>query len=91
MVYVYYHIYATEGVDLIIDEQISLIEKHFNFPYILNVGISIANENQSTSSIIERFYKYNKPNYRIREVRAWGNEFTTIDLIENDKNNFNWR
>ena len=60
MVYVYYHIYATEGVDSIIDEQISLIEKHFNFPYILNVGISIGNENQSTSSIIDRFYKYNK-------------------------------
>mgnify|MGYP003337164235 CR=1 FL=1 len=88
MVRIYYHIYVIDGVESIIDEQMSLIEKHFNFPYILNVGISIANENQSTSSIIEKFYKFNKPNYRIREVRAWGNEFSTIDLIEKDKDKF---
>jgi hypothetical protein len=88
MIHIYYHIYAITGVDSIIDEQISLIEKNFKFPHILNVGISIANENQSTSSIIERFYKYNKPNYLIREVRSWGNEFTTIDLIEKDKAKF---
>lgn len=88
MVYVYYHIYAIDGVDTIIDEQICLIEKHFNFPYILNVGISIANKDKSISFIIEKFHKYNKQNYHIRDIRAMGNEFTTIDLIENDKNKF---
>ena len=85
MVRIYYHIYATDGVESIIDEQISLIEKHFNFPYILNVGISIANKNESTYSIIEKF---SKTNYHIRDVRANGNEFTTLDLIEIDKDKF---
>ena len=88
MVRIYYHIYAIEGVEEIVNEQLNLIEKYFDFPYILNVGISIANENVSTSDIINKFYKFNKPNYRIREVKAWGNEFTTIDLIEKDKENF---
>jgi hypothetical protein len=88
MVRIYYHIYAIDGVESIINEQISLIEKYFDFPYILNVGISIANENQSTYNIIEKFYKFNKPNYKIREVRAGGNEFTTIELIEKDKETF---
>ncbi len=45
MVHIYYHIYAIEGVEEIIDEQLFLIEKHFDFPYILNVGISIAENN----------------------------------------------
>ena len=88
MVHIYYHIYAVDGVESIVDEQLSLIEKHFDFPYILNVGISIANPNKSTSSIIEKFYKSNKPNHIIREVRAFGNEFTTLDLLENDKETF---
>lgn len=88
MVHIYYHIYAIDGVDTIIDEQLSLIEKHFDFPYILNVGISIANQNVSSKNIIERFYKYNKPNYRIRDIRVMGNEFTTLDLIEEDMHKF---
>ena len=88
MVRIYYHIYAIEGVDEIIDEQLSLIETHFKFPFILNVGISIANENYSTSKIIDRFYTYNKPNYRIRDVRIKGHEFTTLELIEKDKEIF---
>ena len=85
MVRIYYHIYAIDGVEPIIDEQISLIEKNFNFPYILNVGISIANKNESTYSIIEKF---SKTNYHIRDVRTNGNEFTTLDLIEIDKDKF---
>jgi hypothetical protein len=31
MVHIYYHIYAIDGVEEIIDEQLSLIEKHFDF------------------------------------------------------------
>ncbi len=81
MVHIYYHIYAIDGVESIIDEQLSLIEKHFDFPYILNVGISIANENESISNILKKFDK-------IRDVRAKGNEFVTIDLIEKDKEKF---
>jgi hypothetical protein len=82
MVHIYYHIYAIDGVDSIIDEQLDLIKKHFDFPYILNVGISIANENVSTSKILEKI----KPN--LKDIRSNGNEWTTLDLIEKDKENF---
>jgi hypothetical protein len=81
MVYIYYHIYAIEGVEEIIDEQINLIKTHFNFPCILNVGISIANPNHSTSHILTKFEN-------VRDVRAMGNEFTTLELIEKDKEKF---
>ncbi len=82
MVYLYYHIYAIEGVEQIIDEQLSLIEKHFDFPYILNVGISIADENQSTTSILEKI----KTN--LKDIRSKGNEWTTLDLIRNEAEKF---
>jgi len=81
MVYVYYHIYTTEGVEHIIVEQLKLIKKYFDFPYILNVGISIANQNESIENILKKFDK-------VRDVRANGNEFVTLDLIENDKQKF---
>jgi len=81
MVHVYYHIYAIEGVEDIIDEQLSLIKKYFDFPYILNVGISIANQNESIENILKKFDK-------VRDVRAKGHEFVTLDLIENDKQKF---
>jgi hypothetical protein len=81
MVHIYYHIYATDGVESIIDEQLSLIKKHFDFPYILNVGISIANDNSSIDYIINKFDN-------IRDVRSKGNEFVTLELIEKDKQKF---
>jgi hypothetical protein len=81
MVHIYYHIYATDGVESIIDEQLNLIKTHFDFPYILNVGIALANQNQSISHIFDKVKN-------IRDVRASGNEFVTLDLIEKDKNKF---
>jgi hypothetical protein len=81
MVHIYYHIYAINGVESIIDEQLNLIKTHFDFPYILNVGISIAKENESTTNILERFEN-------VRDIRAMGNEFVTLDLIEKDKQKF---
>jgi hypothetical protein len=82
MVHIYYHIYANDGVESIIDEQLNLIRNHFDFPYILNVGISIANENISTIPILDKI----KPN--LRDIRSKGNEFVTLDLIEKDKEKF---
>jgi hypothetical protein len=81
MVHIYYHIYATDGVESIIDEQLNLIKTHFDFPYILNVGIALANQNQPISHIFDKVKN-------IRDVRASGNEFVTLDLIEKDKNKF---
>jgi hypothetical protein len=81
MVHIYYHVYAIEGVESIIDEQLNLIKSNFNFPYVLNVGISIANENQPISHILEKFNK-------VRDIRAKGNEFVTLDLIQKDRDKF---
>ena len=83
MVHVYYHIYAIEGVEPIINEQLSLIEKHFDFPYTLNIGISIADDNKSTSEILNILDKT-----KIRDIRSHGNEFVTLDLLESDKEKF---
>lgn len=83
MVHIYYHIYAVEGAESIIDEQLNLIKKHFDFPYKLNIGISIADENKSISNVIDVLDKT-----LIRDVRAMGHEFTTLDLIEKDKQSF---
>ena len=81
MVHIYYHIYVSEGVEEVIDEQISLIQTHFNFPYILNIGIAIGDANKS---ILYLFKKFNN----IRDVRANANEFVTLDLIEKDVDKF---
>lgn len=85
MVHVYYHIYAIDGVEDIITEQLNLIKKHFDFPYTLNVGISIANEheNKSISKILSLIDKS-----CLKDVRTKGNEFVTLDLIENDRKKF---
>ena len=55
MVHVYYHIYAIDGVESIVEEQISLLKKHFDFPYILNIGISLAEENKSIYHLLTKF------------------------------------
>jgi hypothetical protein len=81
MVHIYYHIYAIDGVESIINEQLDLIKKHFDFPYILNVGISIGKEDYSTTHIIEKFDN-------VRDIRAMGDEWTTLYLIEKDKESF---
>lgn len=81
MVHIYYHIYAIDGVESIIDEQLNLIKKHFDFPYTLNVGISLSEDNKSIYHLFQKFYN-------IRDVRARGNEFVTLDLIEKDKDKF---
>jgi hypothetical protein len=81
MVHIYYHIYAVDGVETIIDEQLNLIKSHFDFPYILNVGISIGQDNKCISDILSTFDN-------VRDVRVRGNEFVTLDLIEKDKDKF---
>lgn len=88
MIHIYYHIYTVDGVESIIDEQIGLIQKHFNFPYKLNIGISIANENTPSKSVLDKIYGYKKPNYKIRDIRCKGSEWVTLDLIQEDRNLF---
>lgn len=81
MVHVYYHIYAIDGVETIISEQLELLKNKFNFEYNLNIGISIADKNTPTTKVLSLLDKT-----KIRDVRANGNEFVTLDLIESDVN-----
>ena len=83
MVHVYYHIYVVDGVESIIDEQLNLLKNHFDFPYKLNVGISLGNENKSISNIVDKL-----KNANVRDIRFKSHEFTTLDLIENDIKSF---
>ena len=52
MVHIYYHIYAIDGVETIIGEQLELLKNKFDFEYNLNIGISIADKNSSTSKVL---------------------------------------
>jgi hypothetical protein len=88
MVHIYYHIYAVEGVESIINEQLSLIEAHFNFPYILNVGISIGKDNMSIDWMLKKLNRYDNPNWKVRDIQSNGHEFVTLDLIEKDIQKF---
>ena len=83
MVHIYYHIYAIEGVDAIVKEQLELIKANFDFPYKLNIGISIANDNTPLINILSLFNISD-----LKDVRARGNEFVTLNLIEKDKEKF---
>ena len=87
MIRIYYHIYAIDGVETIINEQLSLLKKYINKPYSLIVGISISEENKSAHSIIKFIRKYNM-DIIIGDIRMKDNEFVTLNLIENDKEIF---
>ena len=89
MVHVYYHIYAIDGVESIIDEQIQLIQTYFDFPYKMNIGISISSDSISSKPILDKIYGYNNLNYKVRDIRCKGSEFVTLDLIQSDINDYN--
>ena len=80
MIRIYYHIYVIDGVETIINEQLSLLKKCINKSYSLIVGISISEENKSAHSIIKFIREYNM-NIIIGDVRIKDNEFITLNLI----------
>jgi hypothetical protein len=84
MVHIYYHIYVIDGVESIVSEQIELLKSKFNFEYNLNIGISIAGKNISTKKVLSLLDKT-----KIRDVRAEGHEFITLELLESDSSKFN--
>lgn len=81
MVYVYYHIYAIDGVENIIDKQISLLNKHFNFEFEMNIGVALSNANFNLRKIKKSLGKYAK---KIRILKEKSNEFLTLNLILQD-------
>jgi|688.fasta_scaffold324724_2 hypothetical protein len=87
MIRIYYHIYAIEGVESIINEQLKLIKKCINKPYSLTVGVAVSENNNSVDEITKLIYGYN-PKIIIGDTKLIGNEFVTLNLIEKDKSSF---
>ena len=89
MIRVYYHVYAIDGVESIIEEQLSLIETHFNFEHTINIGICLSEENILMGGINQLINKYNKSNQIVVcDIKNECNEFVTLDLIETHKSTF---
>jgi hypothetical protein len=89
MIRIYYHIYAIDGVESIIEEQLSLMETHFNFEHIINIGICLSEENTPIDNIIKLINKHNKSNQIVVcDIKNECNEFVTLDLIETHKSTF---
>ena len=87
MIRIYYHIYVIDGVETIINEQLSLLKKCINKSYSLIVGISISENNNSVDDIIKLINEYDMP-VIIGDIKTKDNEFVTLNLIEKDKLSF---
>ena len=87
MIRIYYHIYVIDGVETIINEQLSLLKKCINKSYSLIVGISISENNNSVDDIIKLINEYDMP-VIIGDIKTKDNEFVTLNLIEKDKEIF---
>ena len=84
MIRIYYHVYLIDGIESIINEQLTLIKKYINQPYSLTIGISISENNNSLDDIIKLIYEYDS-RIIIGDTKLMGNEFVTLNLIERDK------
>ena len=87
MIRIYYHIYVIDGVETIINEQLTLIKKYINQPYSLTIGISISENNNLLDDIIKLIYEYDTKSI-ISDTKLMDNEFVTLNLIERDKSSF---
>lgn len=84
MIRIFYHIYAIEGVESIINEQLSLIKKCINLPHSLTIGISLSEENIPIDNIIKLINDYDSKAI-VGDIKIMDNEFVTLNLIETDK------
>lgn len=82
MIRIYYHVFATEGVLEVLQEQIELIEKNFKVQYELNIGICKSNNEIILNDVIEYI---KKKNYKIRSIEKCHSEWNTLNLIEGDR------
>jgi hypothetical protein len=76
MIRIYYHVYGIDGVDKIIDEQLTLLNE-IKEPFILNVGLSVSNELYDHNHLLEKINP--------EVIKHNENEFLTINLIQQDK------
>lgn len=75
MIRIYYHVYAVKGVEEIIDEQLTLLDK-IKEPYELSVGLSVSDSTFNYDHLLKRI------NPKI--IKNYNNEFLTLNLIEQD-------
>jgi len=75
MIRIYYHVYGIDGVDTIIDEQLTLLNA-IKEPFELNIGLSVSDESYDYDNIL------NNMNPKI--IRYKENEFLTLNLIQQD-------
>ena len=75
MIRIYYHVYGIDGVDTIIDEQLTLLNS-IKEPFELNIGLSVSDESYDYDNIL------NNMNPKI--IRYKENEFLTLNLIQQD-------
>jgi hypothetical protein len=87
MIRIYYHIYVIDGVETIINEQLTLLKKCINKPYSLIVGISISENNNLLDNIVKLINEYDMQ-IIIGDIKLMDNEFVTLNLIERDKSSF---
>jgi hypothetical protein len=89
MIRIYYHVYVIDGVEAIINEQLELIKKWIDRPYLLTIGISVAEEDKSADSIIRLIQDYDmNTDVIVGDIKARDNEFVTLNLIQRDKQSF---
>lgn len=84
MIHIYYHIYATDGITSMIDEQISLIYNTFKFDFKLTIGVSVKHRYSGINNILSDIRLANS----IRDIKVNSDEFVTLDLLEKDKQTF---
>jgi len=75
MIRIYYHVYAVDGVEKIIDEQLTLLDK-IKEPYELSVGLSVSDSTFDYDHLLKRI------NPKI--IKHNDNEFLTLNIIEQD-------
>jgi hypothetical protein len=76
MIRVYYHLYAIDGVENIIDEQLTLLNK-IKEPFELTVGLSVSNESYNYDYLLDKVH----PSI----IKCSENEFLTLNLIQQDE------
>jgi hypothetical protein len=75
MIRIYYHVYAVDGVERIIDEQLTLLD-NIKEPYELSTGLSVSDSTFNYDHLLKRI------NPKI--IKHYDNEFLTLNIIEQD-------
>lgn len=76
MIKIYYHVYAVDNVEVILDEQLNLLQ-NIKIPFDLNIGLSISKNDFDYNHLLDII----NPTV----INYADNEFLTLNLIEKDE------